>query len=75
MTLWMGYAPYSTRVLYRSATVASNCTVRAYPVIEVFHFWIAPGRCITWEMGGSQFTMTLCTGLGQTPEIENGYVQ
>ena len=32
----------------------------------------SPGRCITWEMGGSQFTMTLWMGYSQTPEIENG---
>jgi hypothetical protein len=40
----------------------------------VIQFWInIPGRYITWEMGGgSQFTMTLCTGLSQTPENQNG---
>jgi hypothetical protein len=41
--------------------------------IEVIQFWIPPGRCITWEMGGSQFTMTLWMGLSQTPNIKNGY--
>ena len=40
--------------------------------IEVLPFWIVPGRCITWEMGGSQFTMTLWMGLGQTTKNDNG---
>ena len=40
--------------------------------IEVLQFWIPPGRCITWEMGGSQFTMTLWTGLSQTTKNDNG---
>ena len=40
--------------------------------IEVLQFWIPPGRCITWEMGGSQFTKTLCTGLSQTTKNDNG---
>ena len=35
-------------------------------------FWIVPGRCITWEMGGSQFTMTLWMGLSQTTKNDNG---
>ena len=39
---------------------------------KVLQFWIPPGRCITWEMGGSQFTMTLWMGLSQTPENDNG---
>ena len=50
----------------------SSTTRVQYPGIEVIQFWIPPGRCITWEMGGSQFTMTLWMGYGQTPEIENG---
>ena len=40
--------------------------------IEVFPFWIVPGRCITWEMGGSQFTMTLWMGYAQTTKNDNG---
>ena len=40
--------------------------------IEALPFWIPPGRSITWEMGGSQFTMTLCTGLSQTTKNDNG---
>ena len=40
--------------------------------IEVFPYWIVPSRSITWEMGGSQFTKTLCTGLGQTTKNDNG---
>ena len=40
--------------------------------IEALPFWIPPGRSITWEMGGSQFTKTLCTGLSQTTKNENG---
>jgi hypothetical protein len=40
--------------------------------IEVIQFWIVPGRSTTWEMGGSQFTKTLCTGLGQTTKNDNG---
>ena len=30
-------------------------------ILYVIPFWTVPGRCITWEMGGSQFTMTLWT--------------
>ena len=48
----------------------SFCTLTLLPgitvyYIEVLQFWIPPGRCITWEMGGSQFTMTLWMGYGQ----------
>ena len=39
---------------------------------EVLPFWIVPGRCITWEMGGSQFTMTLWMGYAQTTKNDNG---
>ena len=38
----------------------------------MIQFWIPPGRCITWEMGGSQFTMTLWMGLSQTTKNDNG---
>ena len=47
-------------------------TVHETTYIEVLPFCIPPGRCKTWEMGGSQFTMTLWMGYSQTPEIENG---
>ena len=40
--------------------------------IEALPFWKGPSRSITWEMGGSQFTKTLCTGFSQTPENDNG---
>ena len=40
--------------------------------VEVIQFWIPPGRCITWEMGGSQFTMTLWMGYAQTTKNDNG---
>mgnify|MGYP003349395648 CR=1 FL=1 len=40
--------------------------------IEALPIWIPPSRSITWEMVGSQFTMTLCTGFSQTPENDNG---
>jgi hypothetical protein len=34
---------------------------------------VGSGTCLhPAGVGGSQFTMTLCTGLSQTPEIENG---
>ena len=35
--------------------------------IDVFPFWIPPGRPRYWEMGGSQFTKTLCTGYMHKP--------
>ena len=41
-------------------------------ILYVIPFWTVPGRCITWEMGGSQFAMSLCTGLSQTPDREKG---
>jgi hypothetical protein len=28
------------------------CTYHTVSYIEVLQFWIPPGRCITWEMGG-----------------------
>ena len=43
-----------------------------YISIEEIQFWIVPGWPRYWEMGGSQFTMTLCTGLSQTTENDNG---
>ena len=39
---------------------------------EVFPYWIPPSRSITWEMGGSQFTMTPWMGLSQTTKNDNG---
>jgi hypothetical protein len=39
---------------------------------DMIPFWIVPGRCITWEIGGSQFTMTLWMGYAQTTKNDNG---
>ena len=41
--------------------------------IEEIQFWIVPGRPRYWEMGGSQFTKTLCTGYAQTTKNDKGY--
>ena len=60
---------------FECENASENATARFVQpgtLIEVIQFWIPPGRCITWEMGGSQFTMTLCTGLSQTTKNDNG---
>ena len=63
----MGTVPF---LVYSGVLVCDN-PIGIYNIEEI-QFWIVPGRCTTWEMGGSQFTMTLWTGLSQTTKNDNG---
>ena len=68
--------PYVLLVFGAEAEVSLLLNFRSQRIllycIEVLPFWIVPGRCITWEMGGSQFTMTLWMGYGQNTKNDNG---